>query len=210
MTLSRKAINRILFSGFVAGSILIAAAVSHARQSTGFLGMKLPEFKNAQTDPVPKPDFRFLNNLNVKMDARLQFSGNETIKEQALEKMGQLSARSLSFTAHGREYKTLMLERRISMAESEDSDIKPYLSFGAGIAKHEGSVLDTNLETRNAEKSGSGFAMQFGGGFAMPLSQDVMFNSDYRYFESSRFDTVSGPRGYDDHRIMFGLTFELD
>ncbi len=205
---------------------LITASFSvqaNVQKTIRFMGYKVPNItqkpvsashaKDTRTDTA----FRMFRELNVDLgqhetDKRKKPSSKADIS--FLNENDAVSHHSGEFLAHNREYKTFMFTNKINLNDSKQENplnhITPYLAFGAGIAKHDGSVLDSQQALHDAEKSDSGLAWQFGGGMQMPLGKTTSLNTEYRYFETSRFDTGYRQESFDDHRIMLGVTFQLD
>lgn len=82
--------------------------------------------------------------------------------------------------------------------------LRPYLSAGVGLARHEGSI---NSGALNVSENDTVFAYQLGAGVSYAIKERTSIFGGYRYNGSSdvKFDTLGAK--YDAHEIRVGLAY---
>ena len=89
-----------------------------------------------------------------------------------------------------------------------DKKISPYLSLGAGFARHNAELNSlAGISVTEIDESDTVFAFQIGAGASYDISEKTALFAGYRYLGSADpdFDTLEAE--YDAHELRVGLRY---
>ncbi len=86
---------------------------------------------------------------------------------------------------------------------------QPYVTAGLGIARHSGSINDSNAFTQNVDDTDYNFLWNVGTGLKYRVKDNFAWTAGYRYLDGADFDLGNTEIDYSAHEIRVGLEWDL-